>query len=192
VGLLTSDQRSAIVAGAPVRQAWTIHVPVDYSHTGYQAVVIHDYPWANDTGRRRVVDAGKRKFAACNYSPQDKSKLTVPAYEFEVDNGDGWFHPLQVDCAFTGPAGYQAHPAECLVVHQVLIKVGGSYQALPCKFTGQIEGIRYRGAADAGRASTGDTAIIKAVPRGLPDVLQHVWNRDDAYDDALTGITWAE
>jgi hypothetical protein len=199
VGLLTAAQLSAIQSGAKVRQVWKIYVPYDSTHATYEEWTIHD-----DAGQYQcVVDAGSRSVSGFNVSMSVPGELTVGDCTFTVDNTGSQtfenrkFYPGgELTSFFVGNSlsgtPYLADPQECLLQHQIFVKVSGAWSELTgVSYKGRIVDIIFDEGGNHDGAQPG-TATITAENNIAAEILRYEWKEDDADDDVTLTTIYME
>lgn len=194
-GRLTTAQRTALAAGAAVRQTWDIVVPGDTLHLFWQtyALDVGVFPAPGATGRR-VTRAGVRRHEVWNPSPKVANVPKAVRYEFQVDNSDGVFYPTHADNVYQIPGLYQAIPQECRIVHRVYVATpsatyprGTTWSEIThMQFTGGIVEVRFEDVADSAGNPVPGSAIITCEQLGAWDALRRTWTPDDCVDVPMT------
>lgn len=204
-GRLTAAQRTAIAAGAPIRQVWQIEVPGDTLHIFWATYDLDDgiFPIPAADTMRRVTRAGSRKHTVWNPSPNVLVKPKAVRYQFEVDNSDGIFYETHPDNVYQIVGLYQAKPQECRIYHRLYVGEPGtiynkSYlwtEITHMKFRGVIRSVRYEDISDSQGNPVPGKAIIVCEQLGAWDALRRKWGVDDARvhdmtDDSTFNFTW--
>jgi len=140
MGLLTADQKTAIAAGAPVRQVFKLYGPTTSGGDPTVEYLLHD----DDGGPLRVTNAGRRTVEAYNVSMKEPGRLGLSSYTIVCHNSDGYLSPYkeplnawQFETQPDPPIVRQAQPRECLLKHQVYVLVAGAWS--------EITGVAYTG-----------------------------------------------
>lgn len=186
MGLLTTAQREAIAAGAPLRQQWLLLVPSDYIRASatYAYVYLHDDLLAI----RRVVKAGHREQHCYNVTLQQEGKLEVGKYTFVCDNSDFALTPFISGTLFEHPTShYQSDPISCYIEHRVYVMTPSGESELPLTYKGRIMSMDYEDVVGLDGASRGQLCTIETEATGVTEVLRTEWTEDHA-DDEDTGL----
>lgn len=201
MGNLTTQQLTAIIAGQPFRQVFSIKAPVIADHTAYTTTVIDDGIWPTATApARRVLNAGTRKHAVWNPHPKSTERPRVVKYAIEVDNSDGLFD--QRSGSVWNPFGiYDADPAECFLLHSIYVwdDAAKSWSPIPhMDFVGLVANVDYEDGATMNRTETGpgvsvptaarNVATITSEQVGAWSVLRKVFSKADGIDEAVDGL----
>lgn len=178
MGLLTTDQKTAIAAGAPIAHRFELMMPVgsglapaDWADYG----VFHD-----DTGAVAVspcvTDPGQIRVEAYNVSMREPGRFGIANYVFEIDNSTGRWSPYHASTWFHTEAfgTYDPDPLECWIKHQVFVKVGATWSEITgVAYTGRIIEIEYN-ATDATATITCEAVVS--------ELLRQTWEESDSVD----------
>lgn len=189
MGNLTTAQLTAIAAGAPVRQVFTIMAPAASGSSTFGSRVIDGGAQAGDSARR-VTKAGSRKHSVWNPHPVAKATATAARHLFEADNSDGVFFPGHA-YSWWNNATYQATPEECHFQHSLFIKeADGSWsEVTSIRFTGRVIAVAFSDTASPGPVASGSIATITVEQLGAWGSLRRVWTEDDGTHTQVTDGT---
>ena len=192
MGLLAAAARTAIAAGNPIRQVWTIKIPIAAGSSTFDSKII-DSGIVTGTGgefksdNQRVIRAGTRKFQMFNPNPMVKPKAVGTTYAFVVDNHDGYFyHQDDVVWQATTSPFYEAAPQECKIQHFPAVWSGTGWIAIAeWLWTGRIYKPVYNDRARSDANPLGLSATISAESDCAWPALRRDWNKDDSNESVV-------
>ena len=166
MSLLTTDQKTAIAAGAAIRQVFKLYLPHASGEAATHEVLLHD----DAAGLLRVTNAGRRTVEAYNVSMAEPGRLGIASYTIECDNSDGLLSPYAAVTVWDD-SGYLADPKECLLKHQVYVLVAGAWSEITgVAYTGKVGEPRYDVVAKTCEITS--EAMVKSQ-------LEQAWSEED-------------
>lgn len=186
-GRLSTAERTALAAGARIRQTFEIGVPTSSGGGSYVYYDLDEGLHAAEGSAHRVLKAGKRKHEVWNPHPTQSERPRAPRHTIVAANDDGLLYPGVTGSLFTIPSVYTAEPPECLLRHRVYVWAAGAWSEIGhLLFYGRISEVRYEDLAGPDGSPASAVAIITATQRGAWEVLARVWTPEDGDHHPMT------